>query len=191
MTISINQIIQTRWIALGAVFVSMLSPALAADIEDCRAIEDAAKRLACYDNLNAPAVIPETSPTETTAVESVPTPDSPVPEPVVTPEPTPTVEAAPAAGASAVLDDDFGNERIAAAEEKAKVRVSGHVSSCREDSGGQYRFYFDNGQIWKQKDNKRIPWRECDFDVTITKDFFGYKMLPAIDDRTIRVSRVR
>jgi len=50
--------------------------------------------------------------------------------------------------------------------------------------------YFDNEQLWKQSGAGRYRFSECDFDVTITKDFFGYKM--KIDGgKTLRVKRER
>ncbi len=153
----------------------------AAEGRDCRSIDNNAERLACYDQLNAPPAPP---------TNQVEVPVAPVP--VSKPLETPTVVAPPPADEPAVLDDTVGRERIAERKgEQAALRVSGHVNGCREDRSGKYRFYFENGQIWQQKDNKRISWRECDFDVTIEKDFFGYKMLPLGEKRTIRISRIK
>ena len=71
------------------------------------------------------------------------------------------------------------------------VIANGQVTSCGEDQRGRYRFYFDNGQIWQQNDNKRVRWQECDFAVTIEKDFFGYKLQPKGDSKSIRVTRIK
>jgi hypothetical protein len=163
---------------VGASLLAISTAVPAADMNDCRALEDAAARLACYDSMNAPAAA-------TAPVEVAPTAAQPAPVEPSTPVSVPVVDAAPA------MDDSVGRERIATDEEKYSLAVTGHVKSCREDSGGQHRFYFENGQIWKQKDNKRIPWRECDFDVTISKDFFGYKMSPTTEKRSIRISRIK
>jgi hypothetical protein len=169
-------------VAASLLAISTAVPA--ADMNDCRALEDAAARLACYDSLNAPAAA-------AAPVEVAPTTAPPAPVEPPTPASVPVVDVAPATDEVAVMDDSVGRERIATDEEKYSLAVTGHVNSCREDSGGQHRFYFENGQIWKQKDNKRIPWRECDFDVTISKDFFGYKMSPTTEKRTIRISRIK
>jgi hypothetical protein len=176
-------------IALAAVLIS-ISTTTAADMDDCRSMEDAAARLACYDSLNAPAAAEVSVPAPTRASSPTPTPTlAPASSPAPASVPV-AIEAVPDA-APDVMDDSVGKESVTTSAEKNQLSVTGHVSSCREDNGGQHRFYFDNGQIWKQKDNKRIPWRECDFDVTISKDFFGYKMTPATGDRTIRISRIQ
>jgi hypothetical protein len=180
----------------GAVVVSIValglcSIAAAADAVDCRSIEDNSERLACYDRLSAPPVPPPTptpTPAPQAAPQAAPAPQQVPDQAAATPSAT---ESAAAPAAAVILDDSIGKERVTASEDKEKVLVAGHVSSCREDRSGKFRFYFDNGQIWLQKDNKRVPWKECDFDVSIEKDFFGYKMRAAGDDRTIRISRIK
>ena len=146
------------------------NPAQAA--EDCRSIKDDAERLACWDKMMAP----------------------PAPAPAAV---APAAAAAPAAEAPAakspeVLDDTIGIETVKGGEtDKEELLVKGHVSSCREVKYEKYLFYFDNGQIWQQKDDRTVPWRECDFDVTIEKDLFGYKMLPEGEKRSIRIARIK
>lgn len=175
-------------IAAGIAVISLCRVAAAADAVDCRSIEDNAERLACYDRMSSPP-----TPTPTPPPPVAPAAQAPAPQQVQSPAPQPVAEpvASPAAGAPVVLDDSIGKESVDDGKEKERTLISGHVSSCREDRSGKYRFYFDNGQIWLQKDNKRVPWRECDFDVTLEKDFFGYKMLPDGEDRTIRISRIK
>ena len=200
-----------RTVAACLAVFALSSQGLAAETRDCRSIENNAERLACYDNVNSssseapalpaakqvevpvvPVVTPApaaTSATPSPAAEPKATTPTPAAEPKAT---TPTPASEPQATGPAVLDDSIGKERIADRKgEEEDLMVTGHVTSCREDRSGKYRFYFDNGQIWLQKDNKHIPWRECDFDVTIEKDFFGYKLLPKGEKRTIRVSRIK
>ena len=178
-------------VVVSIVAVSLCSIAAAADAVDCRSIEDNSERLACYDRLSAPPV-PPPPPAPQAAPQAAPQ-EAPAPQQVpdqAAATPSAAKPAAPPA-AAVILDDSIGKERVTASEDKEKVLVAGHVSSCREDRSGKYRFYFDNGQIWLQKDNKRVPWKECDFDVTIEKDFFGYKMLEAGDGKAIRISRIK
>jgi hypothetical protein len=172
-------------VVVSIVAVGLCSIAVAADAVDCRSIEDNSERLACYDRLSAPPVPP---PPPQAAPQAVPAPQQVPDQAAAKPSAT---ESAAAPAAVVILDDSIGKERVTASEDKEKVLVAGHVSSCREDRSGKYRFYFDNGQIWLQKDNKRVPWKECDFDVSIEKDFFGYKMRAAGDHRTIRISRIK
>lgn len=151
--------------------------ALAADPEappgtDCRTIRDADARLACYDAIKppleeeAPAPVP---PDRRNAPESQ---AAPVPEP----------EA---------LNDQVGRESLEHKDPAEQVKVKGRVVECRTNARGSYFFLFDNGQMWQQKDSKRIVWEDCDFEVTIDKDYFGYGMVRDGDDRRIRISRVR
>ena len=69
--------------------------------------------------------------------------------------------------------------------------VRARVTDCRKDVSGKYFFVFENGQVWKQRDSSRLHFRDCAFEVTISKDFFGYKMQIEGDDRETRIGRVR
>ncbi len=76
-------------------------------------------------------------------------------------------------------------------EDAEPERFSATVTRCGESVDGRYLFYFENGQIWKQAKDNRLYFRDCQFDVTITKDFFGYKMQQAGEKKRIRIRRVR
>ena len=77
-------------------------------------------------------------------------------------------------------------------EEKAPVSVVARVTECSMDaSQKKYIFYLDGGQVWKQVGNKRLYFNDCDFSVTISKDFFGYKMQREGEKTRFRVSRLR
>jgi hypothetical protein len=85
------------------------------------------------------------------------------------------------------LPDDLGFEEKKAPEKKS---YRGHVRSCGQMSDFRWYFVFDSGQVWKQSGDGSYRFKECDFDVTITKDFFGHKM--KIDGgKSIRVRRER
>ena len=45
--------------------------------------------------------------------------------------------------------------------------------------------------MWKQANDKRLYFRDCQFDVTITKDFFGYKMQQVGEKKRVRIKRMR
>ena len=86
--------------------------------------------------------------------------------------------------------DDPGSESIN--REKGDVSaIRATVTSCRKDANGKYHFYFENGQVWKQSDQKRLKYKECEFAITITKDFFGLKMQPDGGKSRIRITRVK
>ncbi len=139
------------------------------DLSRCGSIEDDAKRVACYDEISG---------RQSTAKD-------------VTMEAAPS-SSAPAAAESeeyAPLTADVGAESLDGADKDKPVR--GHVTSCRKDSLNDYFFYFDNGQVWKEKSDARLHYKECDFSVTISRDFFGYKMQIDGEKGRIRISRVK
>ena len=69
--------------------------------------------------------------------------------------------------------------------------VRGKVTKCQQDVNDKWYFYFDNGQVWKQRSNSRLRFPDCDFWVTITEDTFGYKMTIEGEDKQIRIGRIR
>ena len=65
------------------------------------------------------------------------------------------------------------------------------MTRCEKDSRKKFFFYLEGGQVWKQVSDKKLYFRDCNFDVTISKDFFGYKMQRVGEKSRFRVSRVR
>ena len=103
--------------------------------------------------------------------------------------PTPAIGGMPAAPT-----DGMGSEQLpkkAEQEKEAKGPVLARVNRCTKDARKKYVFYFDDGQVWKQVNDKKLNYKECDFMVTIKKDFFGYKMQIEGENFKIRISRVR
>ena len=98
--------------------------------------------------------------------------------PVAPPEPT---------------SDDLGSELLprAGKDKVQKLAVEARVISCTNNSRKRYLFHFDNGQVWKQVSDKRMYFKDCDFNVIISKDFFGYKMQQEGEKRRIRISRIK
>jgi len=187
--------------ATTTMLLMMSSVTFAAEIDatailKCQAMQDDASRLVCYDSLNSPT----TPATEQSATDPAPAEPPAVILPPAATAPAKEVdspaEVSPIAGEAAVaepaaLSDEIGKESLRSDAKKEKPIVRGHVISCREDATGRYLFYFDNGQIWQQKDNTVIRWKECAFEVTIFKDFFGYKMIPDGEKKRVRISRVK
>lgn len=203
-----------RLVAACMATVGIVATLFAADAmaqQDCRSIEDDASRLACYDSQASPpkpveaprsAMPVETSPpareveapVQMEAAEPEKVPQA-APRAVVPAEEKVPAVAAPAATETpvtepAALDSEVGKEALGRDEEKEFI-VQGTVVRCAVDATSKYLFFFDNGQVWKQKDNTKIRWKECAFDVTITKDFFGYKMIPVGETRKVRIGRVK
>ena len=176
MTIADNHFALLRAVAAGlalvvAPFASLAAESDATAIQECRSIDDEAARLACYDGTASPPPVEET-----------------VVEPVVAV--AVAVSSAPEVIEITQLDDEIGRENLDR-DDEVDLAVRGRVVDCRVNAHGKYLFYFDNGQIWKQKDNIPIRWKDCSFEVTIGKDFFGYKMVADGEKRKIRISRIQ
>lgn len=164
----------------------------AADPATCRAIADDAERLACYDALGGktepPA--PPAAPAPVEEPEAEPMPES---EPVLEVEPAPEPPAQTETAEPPPVPEDLGAEALPdkPGEEKEPEKFAATVTRCGETVDGRYLFYFENGQVWKQANDKRLYFRDCSFDVTITKDFFGFKMQPVGEKKRVRIRRVR
>lgn len=89
--------------------------------------------------------------------------------------------------------DDLAAETSpkATRKEDGELLVRAKVTRCDKDARKKYYFVFENGQVWKQTSDKRLHYRACEFEVTITKDFFGYKMQPDGEKGRIRIARVK
>jgi hypothetical protein len=137
----------------------------------CADIKNADARLACYDA----AVGLNTSP-----------------------EPAAKGAEESSDGATSSSDPLPLTEQVGAAQldrkdrpEMEEERFQGRVVECKRDSSRKWYFYFDNGQVWKQRSNAPFAKRDCDFTVTLSRDSFGYTMQIEGETKKIRVGRVR
>ncbi|MDH3305244.1 MAG: hypothetical protein OEM50_01145 [Gammaproteobacteria bacterium] len=133
-------------------------------LQACSAIDDAPARLACYDE-----AVGRSAPAAKT--------------PATLPAERPVKKTL----------DDLGDETLPgtgrADDEALAVRAT--VVGCEKDARKKYVFFFENGQVWRQSSDKRVYFKNCNFDVTISKDFFGYKMQRDGDKGRIRIARVK
>lgn len=67
----------------------------------------------------------------------------------------------------------------------------GVVKSCQKSHDGKWFFIFENNQVWKQVDRVKRRYKACNFNVSIVKGSFGYKLLIDDDPRPIRIKRHR
>lgn len=157
----------TAILILGSIALTASAEANAQDSSDlarCVELENADARLACYDEALGRSKSPEQESTgSATASEPVP------------------------------MTDEIGAEQLSAnpRPENEPPIIHGRVTECKKDASRKYYFVFDNGQVWKQRANARLPVGGCDFAVTITKDAFGYKMQIEGEERWIRIGRIR
>lgn len=98
------------------------------------------------------------------------------------------VKKAPSNG-TPPLPENFGAPAFSDGEFSQRPAYGGTVTSCRKDPYGSWYFFLDNGQVWKQVKGRKHKIKECNFDVTIAQDVFGYKMRIDELEKTIRVRR--
>ena len=97
------------------------------------------------------------------------------------------------AAAPAPISEDYGAEQLSTDNPDRKVErpVLVKVTSCRRDDRRKYYFYLENGQVWRQNDDDRLRFKECNFNATIIRDGFGYKLQVEGQKRRTRVKRVQ
>jgi hypothetical protein len=136
----------------------------AEELKVCAGMTDQDARFACFDKLGE------------RVLEEEPADKKPKQEEMAQPE-------AVTATATDVqpLPDDLGSPK--------SILYSGLVTSCQKGQFGDWYFIFDNGQVWKETNKRNLRFEECNFNVTITKDTFGYKMQIDGEEKTIRVKR--
>lgn len=166
------------------------SASVAAGMRACASVSAAADRLACFDTLAAalgaaPAESRAPAPAAAARAESPAAGTTAAPT-----EPQPAAAAA-ASAAGRPLDDAVGKKQTDQGESEPQV-WAGRLTACeRSEATSRWYFHFDNGQVWRQSNAGRLTFRECEFDVTVERDLFGYKLNIPDMDKSIRVSRVR
>lgn len=93
----------------------------------------------------------------------------------------------------APISEDYGAEQLSRDNPDRKVEkpVLVKVTSCRRDGHRRYYFYLENGQVWRQNDDDRLRFKECNFNATIVRDGFGYKLQVEGQKQRTRVKRVQ
>ena len=138
----------------------------AEELKVCAGITDKDARLACFDNLGE------------RVLQAEPADKAPTQEETAQPE----VETASTTGVQP-LPEDLGGSK--------DIQYAGLITSCKQGHYGDWYFFFDNGQVWKEVSNRNLRFKECNFNATITRDAFGYKMKIDGVKRNIRVRRNR
>jgi hypothetical protein len=172
-------------------------------LKTCAQIEDSEQRMACYESLGkqviavdraAESTVETAAEPETAVVPVADTattaPDVQVAESAAT-APAAAEEASTVAETSPTLPDEIGGDRFSQNDAERNRQNRGQVRSCQRDQNNRFTFYFDNGQVWRQTDERRFRQpHDCQFIAEITRDVFGYLMQIEGKKNKIRVKRI-
>lgn len=155
------------------------------DFMHCDGIVDDAARLQCYDEVSRQRKASSDEPKSSGV--AVAAEDDAREEPADPPQP----EFGPDEGEVDQVPDNLGLSSVRGGDQRNREIFHARLVDCRPGGTGKTFFYFDNGQVWRQADERRVDFGNCDFDVTISKDMFGYRIEPDGNMRGVRISRVR
>jgi hypothetical protein len=186
-----------RTIAFACLVVLVAAPASAedgirAELDACRALADDGERLACYDRATgrilARAAAPEPAP-------AAAAPPASAPAAATTAAAAAATDAAPAP----VATDNFGRERVLAAEEakrreqetRAVGELSANVTGIDTRMDGLMTITLDNGQVWRQTRPDSMFRLKTGDRIKIQPGALKSFILSGPSNRSTRVSRVQ
>ncbi len=147
------------------------------ELKACARTSERDARVACYEELGQRLLAQEAATTSTGSTVSAST------------------QAASAAATVAVtstpqLSDELGGEEYKKEPDAEDNDNQGLITGCKKGPDKKWYFSFENGQVWKQNNDRRLSLKEdCKMLATISKDFFGYKMEVEGLKGKIRISR--
>ena len=184
------------WMSILAIMaITIAVPAqsqdLAKALEGCASIAENNARLTCFDAITALLVDGQDAEdvVAPAAVAAAPAAVSAAPVEVST---APVAATTTPAAGPVPLTDVVGKERVEPKKADEREKYSASVVACQESAqSGQYYFTLENGQVWKQSNYRRLSFRDCKFDIEISKGSLGYNMYIPSKDRSVRVARVK
>lgn len=168
---------------LASLFIIM-SPAQAKELEQqlqhCTTITANNERLACYDQLT-PLKTESVAATTPIAVASTAAP-------IVA---APVAVASSAQVASAKKADGFGKQHIKKTVVEADQSIIFTIAKLTLRNYDNWQITFENGQVWRQKDSKKIKLKTGDV-VKLSKGFMSAIYLQKKDsNKRITVKRIK
>ena len=146
------------------------------ELKACAKLNELDARVTCYEELGQRLLAEESAATSTAPTVSVS-----------------TKKAAPAAVAvtsTPQLSDELGGEEYEKKADPEDMNNQGLITGCKKGPDKKWQFYFENGQVWRQVDDRRLSLKtDCRMLATITKDIFGFKMEVEGLKGNIRISR--
>ncbi|NIL94901.1 MAG: hypothetical protein GTO71_10800 [Woeseiaceae bacterium] len=189
-------------VAAGLPAALLAESDLCAALERCVAIVDDAARLVCYDSILLPPAAENAGaePVGSRAA-SAEAPEAEVATAKSTRSGAPEVPGGAPADVSAPagetevqpLDDSVGKQQIEAAKQEDQPTYTARLIRCVESGPSKLTlFYFENGQVWKQRGSgRRLRLRDCDYEAEIKKDAIGFKLRIPERKVNVRVTRER
>lgn len=177
-------------IAISLLFTVSLSCQTATpSLERCASIDDPVERYACYDKLagRSPAEKTEASGTAPVVVDpaasgaDVVVPAAPAATPTVPPvEPKPNAEAT------------FGLEHKQKPEKALPDELQLKWTKKKKDAHGKWIIVLENGQVWRQTDNRSFSFFNPEQLVVVSRGVLGSFFLKEPESKIrIRVKRVK
>lgn len=143
-------------------------------MQQCKQVENALKRLACYDSLAKQMGSNEPLPTQSDVMQQAPVVNN-----------RPALVTQPAASGS-----DFGLEKKQVQkQEQDSVRAA--VASVKKNAHKKLTLTLTNGQVWRQTDSTYLRIK-ADDEVIIERAALGSFLLKKVDtNKRMRVKRVK
>ena len=143
------------------------------ELKTCARMTDRDARIACLDNLGKRVLLEESA-------DEMPTQEEVAEPQVVTTAPIAKAQPPP---------DNLGVPAVGDDQEVKPPEYTGKLRSCKQGQYGNWYFFLDNGHVWKEVNIRSRRFKECNYNVTITKGVFGYRMRIDELEKTIQVKR--
>ena len=180
------------WLVVLAAGPASAADGIRAELDTCRALADDAQRLACYDRA-AGRILAQTSAPEAATAAAPAAAASAAATVAATPV------ATPAAASTAGTTDNFGRERVLAAEEAKRQQqetndigeLSATVTDIDTRMDGLMTITLDNGQVWRQTRPDSMFRLKSGDRIQIQPGAMKSFILSGPSNRSTRVSRVQ
>ena len=152
-------------------------PVLADDdaLSECRQIEDIEERVTCYDGVVDSRYSGESSERDATDAPSLTTESSTVPD-------AQSLFGTKDAEARQIVESTLAIEQI--------DEINATVSNVRESASEKLIVTLDNGQVWRQLDNKTLHLKSGDVVIVRKASLSSFLLEKESGSRSIRVKRV-
>lgn len=149
------------------IFLFLTQPALATEqaLLDCRRIDEVAARVVCYDQI----------------VDSISMADSEQGAEVSPPPDAQSLFGKNDAEAKRIVETSFAIDQI--------VQIEAKVTDVQKSAHRKLTVTLDNGQIWRQLDNQRMPLKRGETVIVREASLGSFLLEKTTGSRSIRVKR--